>query len=102
MTLLASLLGHPIFQLILAFCTIIGVVIAVFALVPAIRNKFFSKISIKVKKQEITGTNNFQTGRNIHLNKIPTKNAVNYHQTSVGSQMIKGDNNKQAGGDINA
>jgi hypothetical protein len=97
-----SLMDNSIFKIILAFCTIVGAFLAIFALIPATRTKFFPKGNNKVKKQRIIGTNNFQAGRNINMEKS-IKDSVDYQQPlSVGSQVIKGDNNKQAGDNINA
>ena len=101
MMFIESLLDNQILKLILAFCTIAGVIFAIIALIPATRNKFFKKMNRKIKKQSIIGTNNVQAGGNVNM-KRPLKEAVYNHQSlSVGSQTIKGDNNKQAGGDIN-
>jgi hypothetical protein len=97
------LLNNLIFKVVLAFCTILAFILAIIALIPATRSKFFFKRNIKVKEQEIIGTNNFQAGGDIQLNKKPIKDSVDFHQSLlVESQTIRGDNNKQAGGDINA
>lgn len=101
MVFIGLLLDNQIFKLILASCTIAGVILAIIALIPTTRNKFFPKRDNKIKKQMIEGTNNFQAGGNINTKKL-IKNTVDYHQSSsVGSQTIKGNNNKQAGGNIN-
>jgi len=100
MEFILFLLGNPVFQIVVAFCSIAGVILAI---VPKTRKMLFPKRKIRIKKQEVIGTNNIQAGGNIHLGDYTTKDTIKHQETFIiGSQTIKGDNNKQAGGDINA
>jgi len=98
MNLLVSILDNKIFQFIVAICSIFGTVISILALIPTTRSKVFYKKNIK---QKINGTNNLQVGGNISKNDQTVKKNGNHQKSISITQAIRGNGNKQAGGDIN-
>ncbi len=74
-------------------------VISILALIPTTRNRIFLNKKIK---QRIEGNNNYQSAENISNDKkIVRKNDLSQSSKQKVSQTIKGNGNRQAGGDIN-